>query len=240
MYNVSTNPPKLLIIRTAHLRFTTDYHIRLYHFESHVRQKCRCSKLNGNDCGPSGFHVYQLRSTLSARLLGCHCTVMNSYCVDTWCMFQTMLALGKLVSLTWQTQPQFCNDTRIETGIFSSYMSWKWTSEREDSSLIYLIALYIYIIIYYSIYIYIYIHTLSQIYIYTWINAPTLTSTGITAAADRLKIFSPPTSRHLDIASCRGRCPVFLVPVTTRYDEGHSDLMYIIQNRNMDELRFDL
>ena len=44
-------PSKLLIIRTAHLRFTTDCHIRLYHFESHVRQKCRCWKLNGNDCG---------------------------------------------------------------------------------------------------------------------------------------------------------------------------------------------
>ena len=99
---------------------------------------------------------------------------MKSYCVDTWCMFQTMLALGKLVSLTWQTQPQFfCDDTRIETGIFSSYMSWKWTSGREDSSLIYLITLYIYIYITYNLCIYIYIFSHTHIYIYVDQRNPT-------------------------------------------------------------------
>ena len=130
---------------------------------------------------------------------------MKSYCVDTWCMFQTMLALGKPVSLTWQTQPQFCDDTRIETGIFSSYMSWKWTSEREDSSLIYLITLYIY----YNLYIYTPYHT--HIYIYIpgsthphWLQQE--------SPQQLIDIFSPPTSRHLDIASCRGRCPVCFGP----------------------------
>ena len=99
---------------------------------------------------------------------------MKSYCVDTWCMFQTMLALGKLVSLTWQTQPQFFAMIHGSRQV-SFLRTWAGSEQVDEKIPVWYIWLpYIYITYNLCIYIYIYIffsHT--HIYIYVDQRNPT-------------------------------------------------------------------
>ena len=90
--------------------------------------------------------------------------------------------------------------------------------------------------IYYNLYIYTLSHT--HIYIYTWINAPPLTSTGITAAADR-HLFST------DIASLghrvlQGEMSRLFWSRSQRDMTRVTVTWCIILNRNMDEIWVNL